>query len=318
MKIAMKAILLSLFVVAIFSQAITIDNSSAYYTQQGQTYQYIYGTGIQDPSTLGDRNSSAVKSGDNSQATYVSPPTGPTPVQITCPHNQVYDNILCQCVCIIGFYFEGSECVPYTNIIPTCNKNEIYKDGRCVCEQGFFLIGNKCDICPPYSTYDLPTLSCPCVYGYALLNGICALIYNPPTPPPKKIIPSCSINQKLINDNCVCLDNFYLIKGICTYCAAPNYYDAQLAICRPYCKINEVFDINSLICICNSGFFNINGECSVCIPFSTYNIYQKRCDCIQGYTLNNGNCIPSTRPPVISNPPSIPANNCKDNQVLVN
>lgn len=170
--------------------------------------------------------------------TYVPPSKGPTPAQIDCPYNQVYDNILCQCVCIIGYHFEGSDCVPNGVPTATCGKNEVYQDGRCGCAQGFFLIGEACDVCPPYSAYNLPTLSCLCIPGYVLANGACALPYVPPAPVPVPVPPTCTINQQLVNGICVCLEGFYLIKGVCTYCAAPRYYDAQLAVCRPTCGLN--------------------------------------------------------------------------------
>lgn len=133
-----------------------------------------------------------------------------------------------------------------------------------------------------------------------------------PTPP------TCSINQQLVDNICQCLPNFYLVKGVCTYCVAPNYYDAQSAICRPTCSANQVLDINSLTCICQSGFFNINGKCGGCQAYSTYNPKAKSCDCIQGYTLNNGNCIPATRAPVPTRPLPVPASQCGANQVFVN
>jgi hypothetical protein len=249
---------------------------------------------------------------------YIPPSNGPTPAQITCPYNQVYDNILCQCVCIIGYHFEGSLCV--ANAIPTatCGRNEVYQDGRCACAQGYSLIGSVCDVCPPYSAYDLPTLSCLCIPGYVLLNGACALPYVPPAPAILPVVPTCTLNQRLVNNICVCLDGFYLIQGLCTYCVAPNYYDAQLAICRPTCRLNEVLDLNSLTCICNSGFYSINGQCGGCPAYSIYNAKSKICECIQGYTLNSGNCIVATRAPTPVRPLPIPSSPCGPNMLYVN
>ncbi len=60
----------------------------------------------------------------------------------------------------MGFHLEGSDCVPNTVIPAVCGKNQIYKDSRCVCAEGFYLIGRVCDVCPPYASYNLTALSC--------------------------------------------------------------------------------------------------------------------------------------------------------------
>jgi hypothetical protein len=116
---------------------------------------------------------------------------------------------------------------------------------------------------------------------------------------------TCSLNERLVDDNCICLDGFYVIQGVCTECAAPNYYDEQNGICRPKCGQNQVLDFNSLTCICISGFYDINGNCGGCGAFAVYNARTKSCDCIQGYTLNSGNCIPATRAPLRPRGPDI-------------
>ena len=107
--------------------------------------------------------------------------------------------------------------------------------------------------------------------------------------------PSCGINEQLVNGICTCLPDFYLIKGACTYCAAPNYYDAQLAICRPVCTSNQQLDLASLKCVCIGGFNNIDGQCGVCPAYSVYNAHTGKCVCIEGYTFSSGLCIPKTR-----------------------
>jgi hypothetical protein len=315
MKLSTRLLLVALLVTALHSQSQPVATGT-YYTVQNQTYQYVYGTGSQGADSLGNRSTTTVTVG--SQNTYVAPSTGPAPVQVTCPYNQVYDNILCQCVCLIGFHFEGSNCVANGISTATCGKNQVYQDGRCACAQGFFLIGNACDVCPPYSAYNLPTLSCNCIPGYTMLNGACALAYTPPAPTPVPVPPTCTLNQHLVNNICVCLDGFYLIKGACTYCAAPNYYDAQQAICRPVCGLNQVLDLTSLTCICQSGFYNVNGQCGGCPAYSVYNSQTKACDCVQGYTLNSGNCIPATHAPTPVQPLPVPASQCGANMVFVN
>jgi hypothetical protein len=115
----------SLLVVALLVAALTAQNTPLstgnYYTELNATYQYVYGTGAVGVNSLGDRSASVVAAGSTDK--YVPPATGPAPVQVNCPYNQVYDNILCQCVCLQGFHFEGSDCV--LNAVPTatCGKN---------------------------------------------------------------------------------------------------------------------------------------------------------------------------------------------------
>ena len=124
--------------------------------------------------------------------------------------------------------------------------------------------------------------------------------------------PSCGINEQLVNGICTCLPDFYLIKGACTYCAAPNYYDAQLAICRPVCTSNQQLDLASLKCVCIGGFNNIDGQCGVCPAYSVYNAHTGKCVCIEGYTFSSGLCIPKTTPPLPPTPLPNPPRPCSD------
>ena len=231
MGLLSKALLLSLLVVLLSSQ-VTNPNDTVY-SLNGQSFSYIYGSGDSSGSSSSrPTTSSSVFSPDSS---YTPPAKGPAPDTINCPINQVYDNVLCQCVCVVGYYFAEGNCVQYSQVIPTCGKNQVYQNNRCVCAVGFFLIGSICDVCPPYATYDLSSTSCVCSKGYFLVNGECRLPY---TAAPKPVQPDpivCALNQELVSGTCVCLKDFYLVKGTCTYCVAPNYYDPQNAICRPKC-----------------------------------------------------------------------------------
>jgi len=233
MRTLSTALLLSLLIVLLYSQTTKVD--SQIYTLDGQNYAYIFGAGDAGSSTT-PRNSTT--NSYTPDSTYTPPATGPAAATITCPINQVYDNILCQCVCAVGFYFVNNICVEYSKVIPVCGKNQVYQNNRCVCAIGYFLIGSNCDVCPPYSTYNLATTSCICATGYDLVQGECRLRY---VAPPQPVLPPpvvCGLNQENINGVCTCLKDFYLIKGVCTYCVAPNYYDSQNAICRPKCKLN--------------------------------------------------------------------------------
>jgi hypothetical protein len=88
---------------------------------------------------------------------------------------------------------------------------------------------------------------------------------------------------------------------VCTYCVTPNYYDPQLAICRPNCTKNQQLDINTLTCVCIGGYSPINGTCQTCPAYSIYNQFTQVCDCVTGYTFQTGICVPQTSAPI---PPS--------------
>lgn len=208
-------------------------------------------------------------------------------------------------------------CYPNIETNPVCGRNQVYKDKRCICAEGFYLIGGICDVCPPYSTYQLTTLSCVCATGYVYVQGECRLVYNPPPVPPPPVIPQCKINEELVNNVCTCKKDFYLVKGVCTYCVSPNYYDPQLAVCRPTCTTNQQLDLTTLKCICLGGFKNINGECGVCPAYSVYNVDKQNCQCIDGYTFNSGLCVPATKPPIPEQPLPVDPSKCADEHAFL-
>jgi hypothetical protein len=315
MNLRSKAILLALLLAVL--QAQTTPQTNTTYTLNQQQYVYIYGSGSAQNGNAGDRpdgNSNTFVA----DSTYVPPATSADPRTIICPQNQVYNNILCQCVCLRGYYMgpKGS-CLAFDPRNPVCGKNEVYADQRCQCAQGFSLIDTYCGVCPPYSTYNLNSLSCQCALGYSLVQGECRLPYVPPTPPTPPSTPTCGLNQQLVNGICSCLTNFYLVKGVCSYCVSPNYYDAQLAICRPTCQANQQLDLASLSCVCIGGFQNINGSCGTCPAYSVYNRNSKACDCIEGYTFSSGLCIPKTTPPVPTTPLPNSPSPCSDNNAYL-
>lgn len=99
---------------------------------------------------------------------------------------------------------------------------------------------------------------------------------------------------------------------------APQFYDLQNNICRLNCNQDQVYDIGSQKCICNSGLFNIDGTCKICPAYAVYNAYTKQCDCIINYVLQSGICVPATYAPLPPSPPLTPVNPCLVNQVFVN
>jgi hypothetical protein len=97
MNLPAKAVFLSLLIVLL--QAQSVSNT---YSLNGHTFQYIYGSGAEPSTTGGDRP-------DEPQQQFVPdsayvPPATSKPSTVTCPINRVYNNILCECVCIMGYY----------------------------------------------------------------------------------------------------------------------------------------------------------------------------------------------------------------------
>lgn len=84
-----KAIVVCLLVGLLLAQS-----STTQYTLNGQTYTYIYGSGAAASASSSSRSDTSAST-YVPDSTYVPPATGPIPTTITCPINQVYDNVLC-------------------------------------------------------------------------------------------------------------------------------------------------------------------------------------------------------------------------------
>lgn len=84
---------------------------------------------------------------------------------------------------------------------------------KCVCKQGYYLIGGSCKQCPVNSIYDETHKFCK---------------------------PICSINEQYDFSlrKCICKDGYYIINGQCRQCPVNSIYDSSLSICRPICGVN--------------------------------------------------------------------------------
>lgn len=111
-----KAILVSLLLVLLHAQT-----GSNIYQVNGQSFQYIMGSGQEPSMDLGNR-----VQGHSDQfvpdSTYTPPPVAKVST-ISCPSNQVYNNILCECVCILGFYMKNGHCHQFDPENPVCGRN---------------------------------------------------------------------------------------------------------------------------------------------------------------------------------------------------
>ena len=201
MKFGTTALILSLLITGILSQAA----SPVFFSDSNSNFQYTSGTGAQDDNSLGNRDAgSGALVGDNTVIFTTPSQQEISHQKVTCPYLQTYSMALWQCTCILGYHFQGDDCVP--NHVPrgTCPTRQNFRDGRCVCDEGYYQIGLTCDVCPPYSAYDLNTLSCFCITGYTIANSQCAEINHfPQLPVPNP--PKCGVNQRIVSGNCICL-----------------------------------------------------------------------------------------------------------------
>ena len=91
MRLSIKLLLLSLLLGA------CLASSENTYDANGQTYLFTYGSGQADQAEIAQVQTSFAN-------TNLPKPKGPDPIELDCPYLQVYDNILCKCVCIFGYY----------------------------------------------------------------------------------------------------------------------------------------------------------------------------------------------------------------------
>ena len=128
----MKAFIIAIILGLLFNTLVA-DNSN-HYTLGGQTYSYIFGSGSGSGSGSQRDDHSAVAAASSSSSYYSKHHNGkPDPSTITCPINQAYDNVLCECVCIIGYFMKNGVCYPNVGDNPVCGRNQVYRDSRCVC-----------------------------------------------------------------------------------------------------------------------------------------------------------------------------------------
>ena len=136
-------------------------------------------------------------------------------------------------------------------------------------------------------------VGCDCIFGNARINGVCR-------PCPSNSV----INQN--KDSCICptgtiFDN-QSVNCVNIQCLLGTLYNSTSKACESICKINEVY--NSSDCVCNKGFYKINGICGQCASGTGYQLaslscvacginqisINSLCFCKEGANLINGTC----------------------------
>lgn len=220
-----------------------------------------------------------------------------------CSNHQVWNGSAC--VCSQGYIFVGGFCRPscganaYVNSgncqcisnigcipVQTCPLNQILVDNACVCDQGYALISGVCQLvftCPPGTLWNSATESCVCPsQSQFLKNGVCV---------------DCSANSLWNGTSCICLPGYYLIGSGCGQCGANSAWNGKSCACNSgfvlvdsictVCPANSSWDPLKG-CVCNPGYFMLDRTCVGCSDNSVWN--GQSCVCLPGFSLVNSGC----------------------------
>lgn len=208
--------------------------------------------------------------------------------------NEVFNGQFCDCAS--GFVRDQSgNCIPQ-NPSNNCPVNSVFLYGKCVCNNGFDMVGNNCIPSRPVNCGDNENLNamgeCVCRNGYVKRNGRCVPSSNCP--------PYSSADA---NGVCQCDAGYRKYDGVfCSLCPP-----GQVSIggrCITTCGVNEVVNPTTGRCQCISGygiyggvcnvcprdFFLMDGYCATCPVFAQYDSQSRTCVCRSGMTLRNGVC----------------------------
>ncbi|XP_066276590.1 cysteine-rich motor neuron 1 protein-like isoform X1 [Branchiostoma lanceolatum] len=147
-------------------------------------------------------------------------------------------------------------CVPSC----TCDDGYVLKDGNCILE-------DQCGgtECPAHSSWDPCGLACPTTCDNLGTNILC---------------------PRICIAGCACDDGYVLNNGSCIpedQCRGPGTGPTRRPPCRPHSEWNEC----GSACPATCADPNPEQPClAVCAP---------RCVCVEGYVMDNGNCIPVDR-----------------------
>lgn len=210
--------------------------------------------------------------------------------------------------CDLGFYFdqllgclecdiscedcsESDVCMTCKDAENTINNN----DGTCTCQEtsGYFDDDMVCTPCPPLcsactsatictgcnegSTKTDANQLCTCKTGLIQSGLICVNCPNLCLACSSEICQECAANTIATTNSCTCKTDFIQIENKC------------VAICNNLCTKCDENDSNKCSsCITNA--ILVSTSCT-CTENSAYSIATKQCQCLTGYSLNNGKCV---------------------------
>jgi hypothetical protein len=124
-----------------------------------------------------------------------------------------------------------------------CGVNSVFKENKCFCIKGFYLINGKCDQCKDTEKFDNEARKCVplCDSTEILVDGECEC---PKGKVWRNSVVGCVLNcgpNEIWNDEsnqCRCVPGFERIKGICIGCPVGMRYSQTLAKCITVCATN--------------------------------------------------------------------------------
>ncbi|XP_077285347.1 zonadhesin-like [Arctopsyche grandis] len=205
-----------------------------------------------------------------------------------------------RCACRSGYVRNAAGvCIIRSSCPPICSANEVLNmcPDQCSVEVDCQSLLNPVTVaCSPVIPPPPCNPRCECKAGYVLLNGICVpkdqCCFNPVTEHEVSCSEPCDENcLGVVPSSCVCV-NFR--------CACRSGYVRNAAgiciirsSCPPICSANEVLNMCPGQCSveddCQSLLNPVTVACSPVIPPPPCN---PRCECIAGYVLSNGTCVP--------------------------
>ncbi|KAL4460055.1 hypothetical protein ABPG73_001733 [Tetrahymena malaccensis] len=206
-----------------------------------------------------------------------------------------------------------------------CRPNSQLSVNKCICNSGYFEIGDNCQQCTSNCSQCVSSSTCSkCISGYYLLRDGFQLLSD------ESCVQKCpdTFIKDNLNQSCICRPNSYLSANKCS--CNPGYFEVEsncsqctsnciqcstqttcsqcqlgfylfvdgtcifncpstfiLSDSNCICRPHSTLQKNVInTCICNDGYIDIGGTCEACTPNCDQCVTQKTCNkCSSGYYL---------------------------------
>jgi len=163
-----------------------------------------------------------------------------------------------------------------------------------------------------------------------------------------QFVSSCSVNEILSNNQCVCKLGYFSIGSDCDQCPSNSVYNSSTKLCEcgngtsydfltkkciTPCSALEIYNPMNKSCDCLNGLYRIGSNCGKCSSGYLYNsstqscmllcgenkaIINLKCQCIQGYVIIQGNCSKCPSSTIYNSLTQTCQFNCTGNRKIVN